>query len=88
MPHLYGGLPNTVAPYGRRTQRAEATLATIAMALGGRPAARLAHALGLVAAPATVLATLGRGGEAAPPLPETTPVCVFRPILTTESGPS
>jgi transposase len=45
--------PTTVAPYGRRTRRAAAVLEAVGFAVGGRPGARLAAALGLDAAAAT-----------------------------------
>jgi transposase len=49
--------PTTVAPYGRRTRRAATVLEAIGFAVGGRPGARLAAALGLDAAGATTIIT-------------------------------
>lgn len=49
--------PGTVAPYGRRTRRAAAALEAVGFAVGGRPGARLAAALGLDAAAATTIVT-------------------------------
>lgn len=63
-------LPTTVVPYGRRTRRAAAALEVIGSALGGRPGARLAAALGFgVASAATILATVRAGDEAPGPTP-------------------
>ena len=49
--------PTTVAPYGRRTRRAATVLEAIGFAVGGRPGARLAAALGLDAAGAATIIT-------------------------------
>jgi transposase len=47
--------PATVAPSGRRTRRAATVLEAVGFAVGGRPGARLAAALGLDTAPATTI---------------------------------
>jgi len=52
--------PETAARYARRTARATTTLEAIGFALGGRPGARLARALGLASAPGTVLTRVTR----------------------------
>ena len=48
-------LPDTVAPYARRTVRLNAALRTIGFALGGEAGNRLAEGLSLPASPATLL---------------------------------
>ena len=55
--------PSTVAPYGRRTRRAAAALEAVGFAVGGRPGARLAAALGLDAAAATTIITALRAAD-------------------------
>ncbi|WP_445189202.1 hypothetical protein ACTXG6_19315 [Pseudonocardia sp. Cha107L01] len=50
--------PELVAPYGRRTLLLRQTLETIALALGGRPAARLAQGLRVEASRSTLLRLL------------------------------
>lgn len=62
--------PVTVASYGRRTRRAGAVLEVVGFAVGGRPGARLAAALGLeAAAPTTIIAALRTAGEPTPAAP-------------------
>ncbi len=51
-------LPATAVAYARKTVRAATTLEAIGFAVGGRPGARLAQALGLAASAATILAQL------------------------------
>lgn len=60
-------LPATTVPYGRRTCRAEAALAAIGFALGGRPGAHLAQGLGLAIGATALLARLR--GAPAPEIP-------------------
>jgi len=55
--------PRTVAPYGRRTRRAAAALEAVGFAVGGRPGARLAAALGLDVAAATTIVTALRAAD-------------------------
>jgi transposase len=62
-------LPATVASYAQRTTRAAAILDAIGFAVGGRPGARLAGALGLTAGPATILARVRTAVEPAAPTP-------------------
>ena len=50
--------PELVVPYGRRTLLLRRTLETIALALGGRPAARLAQGLRIEASRSTLLRVL------------------------------
>jgi transposase len=58
--------PRVVAPYGRRTRRAAAALEAVGFAVGGRPGARLAAALGLdTAAATTIIAALRAADEPA-----------------------
>jgi len=51
-------LPETAAPYARRTARAASALEAIGLALGGRAGARLAEALGLAGDPAEILSAI------------------------------
>lgn len=62
-------LPTTAAPYARRTVRAAGALELIGFALGGRPGARLAAALGLAGGPWAILARVRAAPEVAPPTP-------------------
>jgi transposase len=48
-------LPDTVAPYARRTRRLNEALRLIGLALGGEAGSRLAERLSLLASPATLL---------------------------------
>jgi transposase len=48
-------LPETVAPYARRTRRLNEALQAIGLALGGEAGSRLAERLSLTASPATLL---------------------------------
>jgi transposase len=59
-------LPKTAGPYARRTQRAATALQVIALALGGRPGARLAGSLGLPVGVSALLAPLKRDGTMVP----------------------
>ncbi|MEJ7811638.1 MAG: ISL3 family transposase [Gemmatimonadaceae bacterium] len=57
-------LPDTAASHARRTTRAAAALEVIGFALGGRPGARLAAALGLVGGAWAILAHVRAAPEA------------------------
>jgi transposase len=48
-------LPDTVAPYARRTRRLNEALRAIGLALGGEAGSRLAERLSLTTSPATLL---------------------------------
>jgi transposase len=56
-------LPLTAAAYARRTERAAAALQAIGFAVGGRPGARLAQALGLTASAASIVARMRSSAE-------------------------
>lgn len=62
-------LPATMAPHARRTARAAAALELLGFAVGGRPGARLAAALGLVGGAWAIRARVHRAPEVAPPTP-------------------
>lgn len=62
-------LPETAAPYARRTARAALALALLGFALGGRAGARLAAALGLAGAATTILARVRHAAEPPAPTP-------------------
>jgi transposase len=53
-------LPNTVAPYARRTKRLSQTLECFTLALGGEAGARLARQMGILASGDTLLRQLRR----------------------------
>lgn len=59
----------TAPAYARKTTRAAAALEAIGFAVGGRPGARLAHALGLAASAATFIAQLRQVKEQSHPTP-------------------
>jgi len=62
--------PDVLAPWARRTTRLEAVVHTLAIALGGRPAARLARRLVLPVGKDTLLRVVRRRGSP-PPVPPT-----------------
>jgi transposase len=62
-------LPATTIPYGHRTCRAEAALAAIGFALGGRPGAHLAQVLGLAIGATALLARIRAAPSAEVPTP-------------------
>jgi transposase len=53
-------LPNTVAPYARRTKRLSQTLECFTLALGGEAGARLARQMGILASGDTLIRQLRR----------------------------
>lgn len=62
-------VPETAAPHARRTVRAAVALEVIGFALGGRPGARLAAALGLTGGAWTILTRVRATVEEAPARP-------------------
>lgn len=60
-------LPELVAPYARRTSRFAGVLVLLGLALGSRPAARLAERLSMLVSPSSLLRLLRRKRSPEPP---------------------